>query len=529
MIHNPIIPGNYPDPSICRAGDDFYLICSSFEEYPGIPIFHSRDLANWEQIGHAMTTGNGFEVDSSQQGGGVMAPTIRYNKGTFYIINDNCSHRGNFIVSAKDPRGPWSSPHFLPDVKDIDASLFFDDDGKCYVIGVNTNEKGRTTGIWAQELDLEKFCTTGERHDIWDAALRPVSDPEAPHIYKKDGWYYLLIAEGGTGFYHSATIARAKNIFDWYEGNPANPIITHRHLGSNASITNIGHADFVELPDGSWYAVMLGSRNYNGYKPYGRESFICPMVWERGWPVLSPETGKMEFEYPAPECLPWTPYPEQPAKDDFDGSELRKYWTFSGADYQDFWKLADSQLKLRCLPRSIDRLPRPVKKPAAEVKEPVRDDCISLILRHQTRKDFTITTRMFFCPEAAEAAGMFIGSGLNSHIRLEVFQYNGRRYLSCKSFQVSSNSMWFDSDVLAKVTMEEHARSEWNDDSIVLQIRVSDRKYHFSFGTDEEHLQLLSESNSPDGIMGGVIFGLFASANGGDSSNEASFDYFTYE
>ena len=133
-IVNPIIPGFYPDPSICRVGDDFYLVCSSFELYPGIPVFHSKDLAHWEQLCYAMTKENGFHMEANMFCGGVMAPTIRYHKGTFYIVNANFAHKGNFIVTAKDPAGPWSEPRWLDEVPDIDCSIFFDNDDKVYLV-----------------------------------------------------------------------------------------------------------------------------------------------------------------------------------------------------------------------------------------------------------------------------------------------------------------------------------------------------------------------------------------------------------
>lgn len=532
LIHNPIIPGNFPDPSICRVGDDFYLACSSFEDYPGIPIFHSRDLANWELLGHAMTLDNGFVVDTTQQGGGVMAPTIRYHDGTFYIINANYCHKGNYIVTATNPAGPWSEPHFLPDVPEIDASIFFDDDGKCYVVGTGyiTNPDGkRERGIWAQEFDIQNFHVVGERHEIWNCALRNAADPEAPHIFHVGEYYYLIIAEGGTDFYHAVTVARARNIFDWYEGNRANPILTHRHLGRSYPVTNIGHADFVELPDGSWWAVMLGSRSYDGYRPFGRETFICPMVWEQGWPVLAPGTGKVENTYPAPQSLPWTPFPEEPALDDFDGETLRSRWIFAGAPYQDFWRLENSSLYLKCLPRPMDRMPAPVKKLAQEEKEPVRDDCISLVMQHQTTLDFSATTKLRFAPREEETAGLFVGSSLRSHLRIEMFQYDGVQYLSCRGFSVRSSSMWYDRQVLAKVTLEEYARVPWPDGEVVLRLISRDRKYSFLYGPDEAHLTPLCEGVAPDGFRGGIIFGLFASANGGQSGNEAAFDWFRCE
>lgn len=317
LIHNPILPGFYPDPSICRVGEDFYLVTSSFETCPGIPLFHSKDLAHWEQLCYVMTPDNGFEMECNSFRGGVMAPTIRYHDGIFYVMNMNFSQGGNYIVTAKDPAGPWSPPHMLPDVPGIDASVFFDDDGRCYVVstGEITNPEGKQErGIWAQEFDIEHFCTVGKRHDIWNCALCGAASPEAPHLYRRDGWYYLLIAEGGTEHFHAVTIARARNVFDWYEGNPANPVMTHRHFGYTAPIANVGHADMVELPDGSWWAVMLGSRtNSDQYKNIGRETFICPVRWERDWPVFSPESGKIDWSYPAPASLPWTPHPKRPA------------------------------------------------------------------------------------------------------------------------------------------------------------------------------------------------------------------------
>lgn len=529
LIHNPIIPGNYPDPTICRVGEDFYLVNSSFEEYPGLPIFHSKDLANWEQIGNVMTLENGFELDATRGAGGCMAATIRYHKGVFYVINANFSHKNNYIVTATDPAGPWSDPHFLPDVPGIDASLFFDDDDKCYIIstGMIVNPEGRKErGIWCQEFDIENFCLVGERHDIWNSALHDAASPEAPHIYKKDGWYYLIIAEGGTEYYHAVTVARAKHIFDWYEGNPANPILTHRHLGETAPITNIGHADFVELPDGTWYAVMLGSRNYNGYRPYGRESFICPMRWELGWPVVAWETGKVEFTYPAPQSLPWTPYPALPAKDDFDGTQLRYGWVFDGAPYQDFWRVEDSQLKLKCMPRAIDRKPALFSDGRRET-EPVRDDCLSAVQLHQTKPAFTATTKLQFNPQNEETAGMFIG-WLNTHLRIEIFQNKGKNYISCCSHETTVRGGRFERNVLAKTIHEEVARKEWDSDTVVLQLRADGNKFSFYYGADENNLELLAQDLSINyaTIRDGNVFGLFASANGAQSENWACFDWF---
>ena len=299
MIKNPIIPGFYPDPSICRVGEDYYLVCSSFELSPGIPLFHSRDLANWEQLCYVLTPQNGFYVDKNCGNGGVMAPTIRYHNGTFYIINCNFSDKGNFIVTAKNPAGPWSAPHFLDDVPGIDASIFFDRDGKCYIMGTANNwpdgKGGLRQGIWAAEYDIEHFRLASEPAALWGGAMAGVASPESPHIYHIGYWYYLLIAEGGTEMYHSATVARSRSVLGTYESNPSNPILTMRHMGKKALIQNAGHADLIDTGDGGWYAVFLASRLIGGVsKNLGRETFIVPVEWEDEWPLFArsfPRTG----------------------------------------------------------------------------------------------------------------------------------------------------------------------------------------------------------------------------------------------
>lgn len=339
-MKNPVLPGFYPDPSICRNGDDFYMVCSSFEMYPGIPVFHSKDLANWEQIGYAMTMDNEFHVEPNTMTSGVMAPTIRYHQGTYYIINTNFCDKGNYIVTAKDPAGPWSLPYWLDDVPGIDASLFFDEDGRVYVIGtgdvvVRADEK-RDRGIWLCEFDVETMKTKGAISVIWDSALRVAESPEAPHIYKVGAYYYLVIAEGGTEHYHAVSVARSRELRGWYEGNPANPVMTHRQFGFTYPIDNVGHADLIDTPNGNWYAVLLASRIIWGqHKNLGRETYICPVMWERDWPVFSPGSGKIEWEYPADGDPPWTEYAPEAGTDHFEGETLGMQWNFWGTPYQD--------------------------------------------------------------------------------------------------------------------------------------------------------------------------------------------------
>ena len=252
-IKNPILPGFYPDPSICEGPDGYYMVCSSFELYPGIPLFFSPDLAHWEQLGHVMTKDNDFHVTPNCLAGGVMAPTIRYHNGTFYVINANFADKGNYVVTTKDPRRGWGKPRWFHDIPGIDASLFFDGD-KSYVVctGMITNPDGiEERGISLCEYDLDAMSMVGEPEPIWNSALRATTSPEAPHLYHIGDYYYLLIAEGGTEHYHAVTVARNRELFGWYEANPSNPVMTHRNMGRDAHFTNVGHADLIEARNGS--------------------------------------------------------------------------------------------------------------------------------------------------------------------------------------------------------------------------------------------------------------------------------------
>ena len=355
QLQNPLLKGFYPDPSICRVGEDFYMVTSSFSYFPGVPVFHSRDLCSWEQIGHVLDRPEQLPLNGKAISGGIFAPTIRYHEGTFYMITTNIDHGGNFIVTAENPAGPWSNPHWIEHAPGIDPSLFWDEDGRAYMSGTAGFGAGEAP-IWICEIDLQEFKLIGERKHVWGGALIGASAPEAPHIYKKDGWYYLLIAEGGTEHFHAVTIARSREIYGPYEGNPGNPIMTHRHLGEQYPICNTGHADFVELADGSWYAVMLASRIYGGYhKNLGRETFIAPMIWEQDWPIISPGSGRIEWTYPAPKLTAGEVVPQADVtKDEFDSSDLPFYWNSLGTPTEaEEFKVSDSHLYIRTGKQSL--------------------------------------------------------------------------------------------------------------------------------------------------------------------------------
>lgn len=294
---NPILPGFYPDPSICAVGDDFYLVNSTFAYFPGIPIMHSKDLAHWEQIGNACDRESQLPLGDTGHSRGLFAPTIRYHEGTFYIICTNVSYGGNFIITAQNPAGPWSEPHYIKGADGIDPSLFFDEDGTCYYIGTHPNPAGcQYDGdwyIWIQELDIENMKLVGEVHNVWNGAMRNIIWPEGPHLYKIGEYYYIMHAEGGTGPDHAVTVCRSKNVYGPYENNFCNPILTHRHLGRKYPICYVGHADLVKTINDEWYMVMLAVRPLEGYTTMGRETFLARVEWENDWPVVNPGVGRL--------------------------------------------------------------------------------------------------------------------------------------------------------------------------------------------------------------------------------------------
>ncbi len=283
VFSNPIVPGFAPDPSIVRVEDDFYLINSSFEYFPGIPIYHSQDLVSWELIGYALNDPRQIDLAHIKSSDGIHASTIRYHDGRFYIITTNNvdGNMVNFIVTAADPRGPWSAPQVLEGAPGIDPSLFFDDDGRAWYVGNRIPPDPEFPGqaeIWLQQVDIDAMALIGERHYLWRGCCGGVW-AEGPHIYKKDGYYYLLISEGGTAHEHALAVAISKEITGPYRNNPRNPVLTHRQLSYNHPITGVGHADLVELEDGRWYAVALGWRLVDGmHGILGRETFLLPVT-----------------------------------------------------------------------------------------------------------------------------------------------------------------------------------------------------------------------------------------------------------
>lgn len=335
---NPIIKGMNPDPSVCRVGEDYYLVTSSFHYFPGVPLYHSRDLVNWEQAGHVLDRESQLPLTEARSWSGIYAPTIRYHDGVFYMITTNCSSKGNFIVTTTDPRGDWSDPIWI-DMPGIDPDLFWDEDGTCWYSGAGND------GIVQCRINPQTGERLSEPKMIWYGTGGRY--PEAPHIYKKDGWYYLLISEGGTEFGHGVTIARSRFVDGPYEGAPHNPILTHfKQKTQGSPIQGIGHADFVQAHDGSWWMVCLGFRIQGGqHHLMGRETFLAPVRWDEGaWPVVN-ATGDIALQMDVP-TLPLQPFEVRPARNGFD-SPLGAEWSWIRNPDMSRYEVSDSRLRLK--------------------------------------------------------------------------------------------------------------------------------------------------------------------------------------
>ena len=508
---NPILPGFYADPSICRAGDDYYLVTSSFTYFPGIPIFHSKDLVNWRQIGHVLDRKSQLPLGAVGHSSGIFAPTIRYHDGVFYVVTTNVAYGGNFIVTATDPAGPWSDPYWIADAPGIDPSLFFDDDGKVYFHGTRPSSTGeRYYGdweVWMQEIDLDSMKLVGEKHTLWKGALVDVIWPESPHIYKKDGYYYLMIAEGGTGHHHAVTIARSEKVTGPYVGNPGNPVLTHRHLGRNYPIVNVGHGDLVETQNGEWWLVVLASRPYGGYyRNMGRETFLVPVTWDDGWTIMSEGSGKVEFTYTKPnlEEHVWLP---SGACDHFDEPTLDFQWNSLRGPLEEYSSLTDRPGFLR-LYLKPDKLP--------DLSTP------SFVGRRQQHINFTAATVMEFDPkQEGECAGLVVVQSNEYHYRLTRVLKDGSQRIVLIKCEGGKD--------------EVVAEQECDLNKIYLRVVARGQDYSFYYGETPSSLQLLLGncdgrilSTDVAGGFVGTYIGLYASSNGETSENFADFDWFEY-
>ena len=487
--HNPVIPGFWSDPSVCRVGEDYYLVNSTFEYFPGVPVFHSKDLVNWEQIGYCID-----RPTQLPKGLNIFATTIRYHEGTFYMITTNIGAEGNFYVTAKNPAGPWSDPIIIQ-AQGIDPDLFFDKDGKTYVI---------SSTFILFEIDLNTGKLISEGRKIWNGTGGRYT--EGPHIYQKDGFYYIIAAEGGTEEAHSETIARSRNIWGPYDANPSNPILTHCNAaGQGNPIQGLGHADIIQSHDSSWWIVFHGYRSIGGtHHTLGRETCLAPVSWpENGWPVVN-GNGTINENMTCP-TLPLKPLSAAPARTEFSTDKLSLEWNYLRYPVTGNYSLSSHKgfLRLKGSEQTIE-----------DQKSP------TFVGRRIQDMYFTSATELDFNPENAnEEAGMILLNN-GTHFDLTIKQTKGRR--------VVVGRLRFGSVV--HETMEVVLKP--GPVKLIIKGERANFILLYSQGNDEpkELTRVMARYLSSETVGGftGVFIGLYATGNGKACKANADYDWFEY-
>lgn len=515
---NPILAGFYPDPSICRAGDDYYLINSTFAYYPGLPIFHSKDLLNWKQIGHAMDRPEQLDLDGAGVSRGLFAPAITYHKGTFYIICTEVSKLGNFVITAKDPKGPWSNPVKLPQVNGIDPSIFFDENGRSYIVfnSIPPDNKTLWNGhrtIRMFEFDAQNVKVTGEEKLLINGGTDTSKHPvwiEGPHIYKKDGWYYLMCAEGGTGYNHSEVVFRSKAVEGPYISYDKNPILTQRHLDTARKhpITTTGHADLVDDGKGNWWAVFLGCRPYEGdYYNTGRETFMAPVEWKEGWPHFVLGGDEVKYNYPI--------NADRDAKaerfngnylfrDEFDSKTLNPRYCFLRT-------VREQWFDLMSIPGSLSVKLRP-ETCGGKANPPF------IGFRQPHIKGYAATALKFTAATDNEKAGLL------------VFQNEKSYYYLCGSVKEGKPviQLFKGEELLTSIPVKTRPGKEF-----FLKAEAKGNQYAFWYAVKKDQWKLLFDnadgkylSTKTAGGFVGTMYSLYASSNGKPSANQAVYNWF---
>ncbi len=493
---NPILSGFYPDPSICRVGNDYYLVTSSFEYFPGVPIFHSRDLVHWRQIGHCLTRSSQLPLSGAPSSGGIYAPTIRYHNGTFYMVTTNVGGGGHFYVCTPHPEGEWSEPVWVSSDADelkfsIDPSLFFDDDGKIYFTCTGAGQR-----IYQFEIDIATGQALSETQMIW--AGTGGKYPEAPHLYKINGLYYLLAAEGGTEYGHFEIIARSNDPWGPFESCPHNPILTHR--STEHPIQSTGHADLIQAHNGSWWLVFLAVRPH-GYPPVhhlGRETYLAPVEWDPdGWPRVSRVDLVMNVD-----LLPQHTWDHTIShRDDFDLPQLRMEWNFRRNPNPASWSLADRPgwLRLTGSSATLDDI-----------------ELTAFVGRRQQHFQCCVTTCLDYQPDSDGEAGLTVFMNERHHYEIFVKRIDGNRQIVVRRRIGSLVAIVGQEPIGAGVVM--------------LRIDADLESYRFSYSVGiEEPRQLASGetrylSTEVAGGFTGVYLGMYV-----HGTTPADFDWFDYE
>jgi len=524
---NPILSGFYPDPSICRVKDDYYLVSSTFAYFPGIPVFHSKDLVHWELIAHVMSRPAQMDLTGFGVSRGIFAPAIRWHDGLFYVTCTLVDGKGNFVATAKDPAGPWSDPHWLPQVDGIDPCLFFDE-GKAWLVynSIPPDNKSLYSGhrtIRLRSFDPATLQAGNDERILVNGGTDISRKPawiEGPHLLKKDDYYYLIAAEGGTGYDHSVVAFRSKTLDGPFVPFEHNPVLTQRNLDSSRSfpVTSTGHADLVETPDG-WQAVFLGCRPYEGdFYNTGRETFLVPVQWENGWPLLNPGRLYVGFTYP----LPLPSKAEAAARysgnfsyrDDFDQNKLAADWMMLRTPKNNWYSLdrRKGSLSLQLRPATCAGRDNP-----------------SFLARRQQHLSCTVTTDMSFTPAAP-----------NEKSGLAVFQNEDHFYYLCQSkdgdkdvvqlyrsllVPADSNRM----ELLASLPLKKRQGS------VHLRAQAAKDVYNFYYSEDgnkwlpvKEGVDARFLSTRTAGGFVGCTFALYSTSLGKPSESWAHYGHFDY-
>lgn len=532
---NPVLAGFYPDPSICRVGDNYYLVNSTFAYFPGIPIFHSKDLVNWKLIGHVMDRPEQMNLDGLGVSRGIFAPAISYHNGIFYVVCTLVDAGGNFVVTSNKPEGPYSNPIWIPEVDGIDPSLFFDDDGKAYIVynSVAPDNKPLYDGhrtLRIREFDIEKLKVKGEEKIIVNGGVDISKKPiwiEGPHIFRKDGYYYLIAAEGGTAEWHSEVVFRSKDVFGPYIPYEKNPILTQRHLDPkrNNPITSTGHADFVETQNGEWWAVFLGCRPYKPFEENcyntGRETFLAPVKWIDGWPIIT--TGNEEVQY-------YYPYPLSPSKEgierpysgnfkikyEFDDEQLSSDFIFLRVPKDKWYNLTERKGFL-----TINL--RPEK--CSDKKNP------SFIGHRQQHLKGSVKVAMDFSPQAE-----------NEKAGIVVFQNEKHYYFLCKSLNTKGQvvQLYKSSDIdhlNNPMELISYNIIEPKDAGKIVYFKIESNGniYSFHYAFDPNKWTVLKDSvdakylsTKVAGGFVGCVYAMYATSMGKAVKNVAYYDWFEY-
>lgn len=505
---NPILPGMHPDPSICRVGEDFFLITSSFEYFPAIPIFQSRDLVSWKQIGHCLTAKNSIQLRKGVPNAtGIYASTIRHHNGKFYVISTNVTYGekedGNFFVYTDNTDTGFSKPVFI-DMPGIDPSFYFEGEHAYYTGAANGK-------IIFAEIDLTTGKPLHEPVYLWEGTGG--NDPEGPHLYKKDGWYYLLISEGGTEYGHMVTMARSRSITGPYESCPHNPVLSNRSHSTTIKAT--GHADLVQDAAGNWWAVCLGIRciTYPFKHNLGRETMLVPVTWkENEWPVFG-NNGLLAESYDnVPLPVPHTPLSvsnnllagNTAFYDDFSEKDLNPCWNFIYNPVNTLWKLTGSSLQLFGNECSLST-----------------PDSIAWIGRRQEHHCCTVHTRLHFpCTREGEEAGLCIYMNHLHHYEAAITVSDQKRYLIFRR-------------QIGTLSNTEHMIA-LPSDTITLELKADTETYTFSYSLNEKDFIPIGSgecaylTTEVGGKFTGNYIGLYTCGNGTVCTTPADFSFFEY-